>query len=79
MKNCKKSKHCYHWKGVHNSEICFQKDKKGNSPKLPGQNKQDEKTESTENFQVCHGQYNVSFVMLQTSVVDAKNPNDSNN
>ena len=78
MKNCKKSKPCYYWKRLHNSAICFQRDKKGNSPKLADQNKQDEKTESIENFHGCHGQY-VSFFMLQTSVVAVKNPNDSNN
>ena len=74
MKNCKKSKHCYYYKGLHNSAICFQKDKKGDSPKLAGEIKQDEKIESTENSHGCHVQSNVSFVMLQTAVVIVKNP-----
>ena len=77
MKNCKKSKPCYYCKGLHNSAICFQKDKKGDSPKLADEIKQDEKIESTENSHGCHVQSNVSFVMLQTAVVVVKNPKDS--
>ena len=77
VKNCKKSKSCYYCKGLHNSAICFQKDKKGDSPKLAEEIKQDEKTGSTENSHGCHVQSNVSFVMLQTAVVIVKNPKDS--
>ena len=77
MKNCKKSKPCYFCKRLQNSVICFQKDKKGDSPKLPDEIKQDEKTESTGNSQGWHVQFDVSFVMLQTAVVVVKNPNDS--
>ena len=43
MKNCKRFKPCYYCKGLHNSVICFQKDAKGDSPKLAEENKQDEK------------------------------------
>ena len=68
MKNCK---------GLHNSAICFQKHKKGHSPKLAEEIKQDEKTESNENSHGCHVQSNVLFVMLQTDVVIVKNPKDS--
>ena len=68
MKNCK---------GLHNSAICFQKDKKGHSPKLAEEIKQDEKTESNENSHGRHVQSNVLFVMLQTDVVIVKNPKDS--
>ena len=64
MKNCKKSKPCYYYKGLHSSAICFQKDKKGDSPKLAEEIKQDEKIESTENSHRCHVQSNVLFVML---------------
>ena len=46
MKNCKKFKLCYYCKGLHSSVICFQKDAKGDSPKLAEENKQDEKTGS---------------------------------
>ena len=77
VKICKKSKPCYYCKRLHNSAICFQKDKKGDSPKLAGEIKQDEKIESTENSHGCHVQSNVSFVMLQTVVVIVKNPKDS--
>ena len=63
-------------KGLYNSAICFQKDK-SDFPKLDDEIKQDEKTESIENSQECHVQSNVSFVMLQTSVVVVKNPKDS--
>ena len=77
MKNCKKSKPCYYCKGLHNSAICFQKDKKGDSPKLAEEIKQDKKTESTENCHGYHVQSNVSFAMLQTAVVIVKNPKDS--
>ena len=62
MKNCKKSKPCYYCKGLHNSAICFQKDKKGDSPKLAEEIKQDKKTESTENRHGCHVQSNVSLL-----------------
>ena len=34
VKDCKKSKPCYYCKGLHISAIFFQKDKKGDSPKL---------------------------------------------
>ena len=63
MKNCKKSKPCYYYKGLHSSAICFQNDKKGDSPKLAEEIKQDEKIESTENSHRCHVQSNVLFVM----------------
>ena len=77
VKNCKKSKPCYYRKGLHNSEICFQNDKKGNSPKLADKIKQDEKIESTENSHGCHVQSDVSFVILHTAAVVVKNPKDS--
>ena len=77
MKTCKKSKPCYYCKGLRNSAICFQKDKKGNSPKLAEEIKQDEKIESTEIYHGCQVQPDVSFVMLQTSVVVVKNPKNS--
>ena len=77
VKNCKKSKPCYYCKGLHNSAICFQKDKKGDSPKLAEEIKQDEKIESTENYHGCHVQSDVSFVILQTAVVVVKNPKNS--
>ena len=64
VKNCKKFKPCYYCKGLHNSALCFQKDKKGDSSKLTEEFKQDKKT-------------NFSFVMLQTAVVIVKNPKDS--
>ena len=41
VKDCKKSKPCYYCKGLHNSAIYFQKDKKGDPPKLAEEIKQD--------------------------------------
>ena len=77
VKNCKKLKPCYYCKGLHNSALCFQKDKKGDSPKLTEEIKQDGKTESAENSHGCHAQSNVSFVIPQTAVIIVKNPKDS--
>ena len=77
MKNYKKSKPCYYCKGLHNSAICFQKDKKGDPPKLADEIKQDEKIESIKNSHGCHMQSDVSFVMLQIAVVVVKNPKNS--
>ena len=79
VKNCKKSKPCNYCKGFHNSGFCFQKDKKGASPKLAEEIKQDENVGSTENSHGCHVQSSVSFVMLQAAVVVVvvKNPKDS--
>ena len=65
VKDCKKSKPCYYCKGLHNSAICFQKDKKGDPSKLAEEIKQDEKTEFTENSHGCHVQSNVWFVAEQ--------------
>ena len=65
VKDCKKSKPCYYCKGLHNCAIYFQKDKKGDPPKLAEEIKQDEKTESTENSHGCHVQSNVWFVAEQ--------------
>ena len=52
------------FKGLYNSATCFQKDAKGDPPKLAAEIKQDKKTESIENSHGCHVQSNVSFVML---------------
>ena len=69
IKNYEKSKPYYCCKGLHNSAICFQKDKKGDSPKFADEITQDEKTQSFENSHRCHVQSNVSLVMIQTAVV----------
>ena len=78
MKNCKKSKPYYYCKGLHNSAIYFQKGKKGDSPNLADEIKQDEKSKSTQNSHGCHVQSDVSFVMLQTAAVVVKNTKVSN-
>ena len=69
IRNCKKKKGCFYYKGLHSSAICSERDKKDDT------NKEDSPSRTTNNSAMCHVQNQLTAaVLLQTVAVILENP-----
>ena len=69
IRNCKKKKGCFYYKGLHSSAICSERYKKDDK------NKEDSPSRATNNSAMCHVQNQLTAaVLLQTVAVILENP-----
>ena len=69
IRDCKRKKGCFNCKGLHNSAICSEREKKDDK------NKEHSPSRTTNNSATCHVQNQLTpAVLLQTATVILKNP-----
>ena len=69
IRDCKSKKGCFYCKGLHNSAICSEREKKDDK------NKEDSPSRTTNNSATCHVQNQLTpAVLLQTAAVILENP-----
>ena len=69
IRDCRKKKVCFYCKGLHNSTICSERDKKDDK------NKDGSPGRTTNNSETCHAQNQLTpAVLLQTTAVIIENP-----
>ena len=70
IRDCKRKKGCFYCKGLHNSAICSERQKKDDK------NNEDSPSRTTNNSATCHVQNQLTpVVLLQTAAVILENPN----